>query len=134
MKLAFWRPQSILAFSLRNVPLPVPNFGHVLAVFVDVLLVSDQLIFELLFQVDSLLSGLRQTINGVHHEVEAVEIVQHRHVECCGDRALFLVATNMDVGVVVSTVSQPMDQPRISVEGKDYRFVHREQFVEIPVA
>jgi hypothetical protein len=54
-------------------------------VLVDVLLVLDELVLELLLQLDALVAGLRQAVDGVHHEMEAVEIVQHRHVKGRGD-------------------------------------------------
>src|SRR5208283_563806 len=73
-------------------PLPVPDLRHVPAVFVDVLLVLDQLVLELLLQVGALLAGLRQAVDGVHDEVEPVHVVEHRHVERRCDGALLLVA------------------------------------------
>ena len=81
-------------------PLPVPDFGHVLAVLVDVLLVLDKLILELLLQVDALVAGLRQAVDAVHHQVETVQIVQHRHVEGRGDGTFFLVAADVEIAVV----------------------------------
>jgi len=36
-------------------------------------------------------------------------IVQHRHVEGCGDGALFLVTADVDVVVVGAAVGQPVD-------------------------
>jgi len=68
------------AHSFWVVPFPVPDFRHVLAVLVDVLLVLDELVLELLLQVDALVAGLRQAVDGVHHQVEAVQVVQHRYV------------------------------------------------------
>jgi len=62
-------------------PHPISDFGQVLAVQVDVSFVLDQLVPELLLQVDAPLAGLRHAIDCVHHEVEAVQVVQHRHVE-----------------------------------------------------
>ena len=94
---------------LAQTPFPVADFRHVFAVFIDVLLVLDQLVLELLLQVDALVAGLRQAVDGVHHEMEAVQIVQHRHVEGCGDGALFLVAADVDVVVVSAAVGQPVD-------------------------
>ena len=101
---------------------------------VDVLLVLDQLVLELLLQVDALVAGLRQAVDGVHHEVEAVQVVQHRHVEGRGDGAFFLVAADVDVVVVGAAVGQPVDQPRIGMEGEDDRLVLGEELVEIHVA
>ncbi len=116
-----------------RVPLPIPDFRHILAVLVDVLLVLDKLVLELLLQVDALVAGLRQTVDGVHHEMEAVQIVQHRHVEGRGNGALFLVAADVDVVVVGAAVGQPVDQPRVGMEGEDDRFIPGEEFVEIRV-
>ena len=75
-----------------------------------------------------------QAVDGVHDEVEAVQIVQHRHVEGGGDRALFLVAADVDVVVVRAAVGQPVNQPRVAMEGEDDRLVRGEEFVEVRVA
>jgi hypothetical protein len=40
----------------------------------------------------------------------------------------------VDVVVVGATISQPVDQPRVGVEGEDDRLVPGEEFVEIHVA
>ncbi len=48
-------------------PFPPPHLRQILAVFVDVLLVLDQLVLELLLQVDAWIARLRQAVNGVHH-------------------------------------------------------------------
>jgi hypothetical protein len=69
------------------------------------------------------LSRLWQAVDGVHHEVEAVQIVQRRCVEGRGDGALFLVAADVDVVVVDAAVGQPVDQPRVRMEGEDDRLV-----------
>ena len=84
---------------------------QVLAVFGDVLLVLDELVLERLLQGDSLVAGLRQAADGIHHEVEVVQIVQHRHVEERGDGTLFLVDADVDVVVVNAAVGQPVEQP-----------------------
>jgi hypothetical protein len=75
----------------------------------------------------------RHAIDCVHHEVEAVQVVQHRHVEGGGDSPLLLVTADVDVVVVGAAITQPMDQPRLGVEGEDDRFVVVEEFVEIGV-
>ena len=119
---------------LAQTPFPVSDFRQVLTVFLDVLLVLDELVLEPLLQVDALVAGLRQAVDGIHHEVEAVQIVQHRHIKGCGDSAFFFVATDMDIVVISSSVGQPVDQPRVSMEGEDYRLVPGEEFVKIRVA
>ena len=84
------------------------DFRQVLAAFVDVLLVLDQLVLELVFQINAPVTGLRQAIDSVHYEVEAIQVVQHSHVEGCGDGALFLVAADVDVVVIGTAVGQPV--------------------------
>src|ERR1035438_8402647 len=55
-------------------PLPIAYFWQVLTEFSDVLLVLDEFVLKLLLEIDSLVAGLRQAIDRVHHEVEAVQI------------------------------------------------------------
>jgi hypothetical protein len=95
----------------------------------NVLLVLDQLVLGLPLQVDALVPGLRQAVDGVHHKVEAVQIVQHRHVERRCDSAFLLITTDVDVVVVGAAVGQPVNQPRVGMEGEDNRFVLCEEFV-----
>jgi hypothetical protein len=116
------------------VPLPIPNLRQVFAELIDILLVLAQLVLELLPQVNALIAGLRQAVDGVHHEVKAVQIVQYRHVEGRGDGALFLVATAVDVAVVSTAVGQPVDQRWVGMEGEDHWLVLGEEGVKIHVA
>src|SRR5260221_8256808 len=58
-------------------PRPIADFRHILAVSLDVMLVFDEFVLELLLQVDALAARLRQAIDGVDHEMEAVDVVQH---------------------------------------------------------
>ncbi len=69
----------------------VADFRRVLTVFVDVLFVFGELVAEFPLQADNLVCGLRQAIYGVHHQVEAIQVVQHGHVEGCGDATFFFV-------------------------------------------
>ena len=64
-------------------------------------------------------------------EVEAVEVVEHDHVERRRGRALLLVAAHVEVVVVRAPVGEPVDQPRVAVIGEDDRPVGREQRVEL---
>jgi len=77
---------------------------------------------------------VRQAIDGVADKVEAIEVVQHGHVERCRDRAFFLVSPHVQVVMIRPAVGEPVNQPRISVIRKDDRLVAREQEVEIRVA
>ena len=74
---------------------------------------------------------LRHAIDHVLHQVEAVEIVQHDHVEGRRGGALFLVPANVQVAVVRAAVGEPVDQPGIAVEGEDDRLVRGEERVEV---
>ena len=90
-------------------PLPIQNFGHILADLVDVVLVSNQLVAHLLIQISALVAQLRQVLQDILNQVEAVDLVLHAHIERRGDGAFFLVA--MDRQVAVGTlVGQLMDR------------------------
>src|SRR5258708_6414847 len=70
---------------VSETPLPVANFGHILAVGGDVLAMLHQFARQPLFQSNSAAPRLGQAIDGVHNEVKSVEIVQDRHIESGGD-------------------------------------------------
>src|SRR5438874_899721 len=70
-------------------------------------------------------------VDDVHHEVEAVEIVEHDHVERRRGRALLLVPPHVQVGVAVTAVRQPVDEPRVPVVGEDDRPGGGEEVVEL---
>jgi len=71
-----------------------------------------------LLEVDTLVTRLRQTVDAVHNEMEAVQIVQYRHVEGCGYGTLFLVPSDVDVFVVCAPVGKPVDQPWVGMNAK----------------
>ena len=80
------------------------NFGQIRAIFVNVLPVFDQLALYLPLYIDAFVAGLRQAVDGIHHEMEAIEIVQDRHVKWRGDGALFLVTADVDVVMICAPV------------------------------
>lgn len=86
-------------------PLPISNLRHVLPVFVDILLVLDELGTELLLQDEARFTRLQQAVAGV----EAIQIIEHSHVERRRDRTLFLVATGMKVVVARAKIGQAVD-------------------------
>jgi hypothetical protein len=75
----------------------------------------------------------RDAVDDVDHEMEAVEVVEHDHVERRRRRPFLLVATHVQVAVVRASIRQPVDEPRIPVVGEDDRPVGREQRVELAV-
>ena len=58
--------------SIRQVPFPIQNLRQVLADLVDVLLVLHQLVVHLLDQVSAAVAELRQVLDGVLDQVEAI--------------------------------------------------------------
>ena len=99
----------------------------------DVGLVLDQPVLQALFQVGAFAAGLGKAVNDVDDQVKPVEVVENGHIERGGDRPFLFVSPNVEVAVIGSSVGQPVDQPRIAVEGKDYRSVAGKQPVELSV-
>src|SRR6266536_2615450 len=92
-------------------PPPTGDLGHIVAVSGDELLMVDELVADRLLGVSGPRSEPRHAVDHVAHQVEAIEIIQHAHVERRRGGALFLVA----------------------MEGKDDRLVGGEQRVEIVI-
>src|ERR1700722_12704193 len=109
-------PLSLLRFAWT--PFPVTNLRQVLAVPVDVLLVLNQFILHLLFEVRPLGAQVRQAIDHVLNQVEPVQVVLYSDVKGRGDGALFLVAADVEVAVGPA-IGQPVDQPWVSVKAKN---------------
>ena len=97
------------------------------------MLVLDELVLHHLLQVVPLGSQLRQPINHVLHQMKAVQVVLHPHVEGRRDGALFLVAADVQVAVGAA-VGQPVDQPGVSMEGKDDVLIFGEERIVIGFA
>src|SRR4030081_819984 len=81
-------------------PFPIADLRHVLAVAVDTLLVLDQLVLQLPLQINAFAARLWQTIDHVHDEMEAIQIVEYCHVESSRDGSFLLVAADVKVGVI----------------------------------
>src|SRR6266516_2562061 len=110
-------------------PGPVEDFGRVLTVVARVLSAAKSHVGHELAHVRGPGTQRRNAVDHVHHQVIAVEVVQHDHVEWRGRGSLFLVAADMEVVVVRPPVAEAVDQPRIAVVGEDHRPVLREDFV-----
>jgi hypothetical protein len=113
-----WRksPRYIGCPSRLCVPYPVSDFRHVFAMLANVILMFDELILKLLLQISTLGTQLRQAIDYVHDQVEAIQIVKYGHVEGGGDRALFFVSADVQVLVVGAAVSQPVEDSQVVVD------------------
>src|SRR5256885_17230861 len=79
-----------------RVPTPVAHQRHVLAMAGDVLAMLDQPDAHFVLEVSAAAGELRQTIDDILDEVEAIHIVQHRHIEGGRDRAFLLVAARSE--------------------------------------
>src|SRR5262249_2723931 len=91
-------------------PPPAGDLGHIVAVSADVLLVVDKFVADRLLGVSGARPKLRHAVDGGAYEVEAIEIVQHAHIERRRGGALFFVAAHVDVRVTRSAVSQPVNK------------------------
>ena len=64
----------------------------------------------------------------------AIEPVQHGHIKRRGGSALFVKSMHVKITMIITLISQTMDQPRIAVEGKDYRLVSGKQVLKLRLA
>ena len=67
-------------------------------------------------------------IDDVLHQMKTIDVVLHAHVKGGGDRALLLVAPDVEVAVGPA-IGQPMDERRIAVEIEDDRPILGEERV-----
>ena len=98
----------------EGVPLPVAYLWQILAMRIDIVSMLNQFILCHLFHVCAARTELRQAVDDIDDEVEAIHFVQDRHVEVGGDGPLFLVAADMDVGVTLSAVGQAVNEPWVA--------------------
>ncbi len=72
-------------------------------------------------------------VDDVDHQVEAIQVIEHHHVERRSRGASLLEPAHMDAGMVGTTVSKAVDQPWIAVVGENDRLVAGEQRIELAV-
>src|SRR5579862_3001618 len=113
--------------------MPVADLRHIVAMFVDVELVLDELISQPLFFVTRDALKPRNTVEHVARQVKPVEIIQHSHVERRGRGSFFLVSTDVQVVVISAPVGQAMNEVWIAMEGKNNRLVSGENGIEVPI-
>ena len=111
-------------------PFPVKDLRHILAVFIDIVFVFDELILDDLFEIVPFGAYMRHPVDDVQYQVKAVNLILYAHVEGRGDGAFFLVAADVHV-MVAAAVGEAVDQPGITVKGEDNVFVSGEQGVEV---
>src|SRR3974390_2859467 len=114
-------------------PSPARDLGHVVAVLANELLMVDELVSDRLLGISRPRPKLWYAVDHIAHQVEAIEIVEHAHVEGCGRCAFFLVAAHMNVIVAIAPVGQSVNQPRVTVKGKDDGLVCRKENVKLAI-
>ena len=112
-------------------PRPGADLGVVLAVLAGVGTGTETTLLHLLTQVRGTLGEPGNAVDHVDHEMEAIEVVEHHHVERRRRRPFLLVAADMEVRVVPAPVGEPVDQPRVAVVGEDDRPRGREERIEL---
>src|SRR5665213_67369 len=121
---------SVIALDL---PLPVADLRHVVAMFADIELVALHRGPIEFHRLRDPMAESRNTAGRIERELEAVQVVQHDHIERRRGRAFLLVAADMDVVVIVSAVGELVDHRGVAVKRENHRLVGREQFVEVLV-
>ena len=75
----------------------------------------------------------RNAKDGIESKTEAIHAIENDHIKGSGGGALFDVAANVDIVVIVAAIGEAVDQSGIAVEGKDHRLFGGEEGVEIVV-
>src|SRR5215204_6468246 len=114
-------------------PRPTRDFGHVDAIAGDILLVLHELVADRLLSVSGPRTELRNTVDDIADEVEAIQIIHHAHVERCAGGTLLLVAAHVKIPVTIAPVGEAVNEPRIAVKGKDDRLVRGEERIEVVI-
>src|SRR5271163_2856758 len=97
-------------------PFPVRYFRIVCSVLVSVVAALDLNILEFGPRVCTSYFEFRHSVDYVHSDGEAIDLIIDCQLQRSVDIALLLVSTHMQVGMVVSVVRQAMNQPWIAVE------------------
>jgi len=110
---------------LVGAPFPFRDFGHVNAMFIDVIFVDGQLLLHFLSDVSGRPANikigavtrqfLRNHVANVLDQVEAVDSVQHAHVKGRGDGPFFAIALYQEV-LVGAAKDQMVDHLWVGME------------------
>src|SRR6201986_4614228 len=110
-------------------PFPVADLRVVLTVLAGVTTGGEARIGHLLTEHRGPAGQPVDPVDDLHHQVEAVQVVEHHHVERRRRGAALLEAADVHVMVVGATVGEPVDQPRITVVSENDRLVAAAQSV-----
>jgi hypothetical protein len=79
----------------------------------------DQFVAHMLFQVSAFGAQTTDPVNSAYHQVEAIRVIEYRYIKGSRGCAFLLVATYVQVVMIGSTVGETVDQPRVTMKGKD---------------
>ena len=96
----------------------------------DIFLVFNEAVTHGLFGIGCMRSQVGNPVDHIFDQVKTIQIIPNHHVKRRGGRALFLVSPDMEIVVIGSAVRQAMDQPGITMKGKNDRPVRGEQDVK----
>src|SRR5260370_36870987 len=65
--------------------------------------------------------------------MKSIQIVEHRHIERSRGCSFFLVSADMEIVMICASISKAVNQPRITVIGKDDWLVDCEYGVELTI-
>jgi len=109
----------------------VRDFRHIFTVLHDEGFVALMAVLQTIeFASDDGLKAF-DAADGIEGELEAVHVVEHRHVERSGGGAFFFVAADVNEVMTLAPVGEPVNQPRVAVKGKYDGFVGGEDGIEL---
>src|ERR1035437_8978724 len=103
--LFFRYPYRFLFLYFVSIPFPVKNLRHVLSMFINVLFMFDELVPNQLLESGTSDTQLWQPVYHILYQVKPVKIIQNCHVEVSCNGAFFLIAPDMHIFVISTTVS-----------------------------
>ena len=115
-------------------PLPIPDFWHVFSVFGDVTLMLGKFFVDGLSYLGGDGMKMRHAVNGVGHEMKAVETVHHHLVKRRAGRAFLLVTVHMKIPMVFAAISEPVNQRGITMVSKDNRLIDSKEAVKVRIS
>ena len=74
---------------------------------------------------------LGHAIDDVSREMKPVKVIHYGHVKWSRGGALFLVPADVQIIVTGAAISEPVNQPGITVIGEDDRFLGAEHRIKI---
>src|SRR3984885_3177899 len=93
----------------------------------------DDLALQPFFYVCALRMQVRNTVDDVNREIEAIHLIENGQLQRRVDVAFFLISTHVNVLVVRAPIAKLVDQRRVRVEVEDDRLVGGEKRIEVAV-